>query len=661
MTTLLWQAVALAYCLVLPGFLFAQCRDRGKSLSPALLAEAFTFALLVVPMACFCAAWVLGTNIRPALVFGVASLFNVAGLARFLWIRRRAWQERRARATAIKPVPTPLILAVHEDSNANAALLRGGEILAAVAEERLTRVKFQGGFPSRAVAEVSRIAGAAIEDVDAVVAGNRLHFLPRLFGTAPIEGEHDLLGWRHKSYLTLQDWLRRHAAADRAVVALNRALLRRRFHRDVPLVDHHTAHAYSAYLTSPFGEALAVTVDHFGDGWSGRVFACRHGRCEPMWGTGALDSPGQFYGEIAQFLGIHVLNAGKVTGLAARGDWRPAYPVMERLFRLEDDDRRFVLWPLWRKSRGRGPCRDLARFSPAEVAAAAQKRLEDLLVAFVRRALRETGDRYLVLSGGVFANVLVNQRLWNLPEVEGLYVHPAMSDQGIAVGAALAHLADTVGLTPRPLPHVFLGPEYDEDQMGQALEAARLPYERCPDVDARVADLLVQGQVVGRFTGRMEYGPRALGHRSILFHTADRSVNDWLNARLDRSETMPFAPATLAEHAPVCYEDYGPGAAHTARFMTMTFRCTEAMRRASPAVVHLDGTARPQVVHEDTTPRLHRILRLVHEKTGVPSVLNTSFNLHGEPIVCRPEEAIRLFRERRVDALALGPFLLQHR
>ncbi len=556
---------------------------------------------------------------------------------------------------------TPLVLAVHEDSNANAALLRGGDIVAAVAEERLTRVKFQGGFPARAVAEVLRIAGVPLADVDAVVAGNRLHFLPRLFGTAPIEGEHDLLGLRHKAYLTLQDFLRRRAAAGRAVEALNRALLRRRFGREVPLVDHHTAHAYSAYLTSPFPEALAVSVDHFGDGLSGRVFACRAGRCAPMWGTGALDSPGQFYGEIAQLLGIHVLNAGKVTGLAARGDPRPAYPVMERLFRLEDDDRRFVLWPLWRKSRRRGPHRDLARFSPADVAAAAQKRLEDLLVAFVRRALRETGDRFLVLSGGVFANVLVNQRLWNLPEVEGVFIHPAMSDQGIAVGAALAHLAETVGLAPHPIPHVFLGPDCAEDEMGRALEDARLPYERCADVDARVADLVVRGKVVGRFTGRLEYGPRALGHRSILFHTGDPSVNDWLNARLDRSETMPFAPATLAESAPACYEDYAPGAAHTARFMTITFRCSEAMKRASPAVVHLDGTARPQVVHEDATPGLHRILRLVFEKTGVPSVLNTSFNRHGEPIVCRPDEAIRLFRDRRVDALALGPFLLEHR
>jgi carbamoyltransferase len=136
-------------------------------------------------------------------------------------------------------------------------------------------------------------------------------------------------------------------------------------------------------------------------------------------------------------------------------------------------------------------------------------------------------------------------------------------------------------------------------------------------------------------------------------------VNDWLNQRLQRSEFMPFAPATLVEHARACYEDYGEGIAHTARFMTITVRCTEAMRRKSPAVVHLDGTARPQVVHEEFSPGFHRILRRVYERTGVPSVVNTSFNLHGEPIVCTPDDALRSFQQGRLDALALGPFLVR--
>ena len=550
-----------------------------------------------------------------------------------------------------------VVLATHEDSNANAALIRDGRIVAAIAEERLTRRKFQGGYPSLAVEEVLRIAGVDREGVDSWVAGNRFHFLPRIFGLAPIEGEHDLFGIPHKTWLTLQARFRKEGPLARIAEALSRAGLRKRVHGSVPLVDHHTAHAYSAYLTSGFEEALAVSIDNMGDGYAARVFRCRSGRCQPLWGSNAVESPGQFYGEIAQFLGFHVLNAGKVTGLAAQGDPLPAYPLMEKLFSLEQDDTRFRLAPLWTKSRTRGLFKELSRFSREEVSAAAQKRLEDVVVAYVLRGLRETGDDHVVLAGGVFANVLLNQRLWNLPEVNGIFVHPAMTDQGIAAGAALAHVAGMEECKPHAIPHVYLGPEFSEESMGRELEGASIPYRRCDDIEQDVADRIVQGRVVGRFAGRMEYGPRALGHRSILCHTGDPSANDWLNARLDRSEFMPFAPATLAEHAVDCYEDYGPGVEHTARFMTITFRCTEAMKQASPAVVHRDGTARPQVVHRDTAPGFHRILKLVHEKTGVPSVINTSFNIHGEPIVCTPSDAIRLFGQGRIDTLAMGPFL----
>ncbi len=552
----------------------------------------------------------------------------------------------------------PLILAIHEDTNANAALLQGPEILAAVAEERLTRVKFQSGFPERAVAEVLRIAGKGIHEVDAVVAGNRFHFLPRLFGKAPIEGEHDLFGPLHKSWLSAQARFARRGPMSRGVEAFNSRMLRRKFGRPVPLVDHHTAHAYSAYLSSGFDEALAVSVDNMGDGFSARVFRCRNGRCEHLWSSNAVESPGQFYGEIAQFLGFHVLNAGKVTGLAAQGDPSKLYPVMERLFHLRKDDTDFQLAPLWTKWRTRGLFRELAGQSREDISAAAQKRLEDVLCAYVARALRETGDKHLVLAGGVFANVLVNQRLWHLPGVEGVWVHPAMSDQGIAVGAALGWLAQQTELHPRPIEHVYLGPDYSEAEIGDLLEVEKVQAERCQDIDARVAQLILEGKVVARVTGRMEYGPRALGHRSILYHTKDPSVNDWLNQRLDRSEFMPFAPATMAEHAADCYSDYGPGTAHTARYMTITFDCSEAMKRASPAVVHIDGTARPQVVHEEHDAGYHRIIALVNEASDTPSIVNTSYNVHGEPIACTPEDALRIFQRKAVDALALGPFLL---
>ncbi len=553
----------------------------------------------------------------------------------------------------------PLVLAIHEDTNANAALLRGTSILAAVAEERLTRSKFQAGHPRLAVAEVLRLAGFALSDVDAVVAGNRFHFLPRVMGSVAIDGEHDMFGPQHKAWLSLQSRFQKPGPLAHSLERLSKRMLRRRFGRDVPLVDHHTAHAYSAYLSSGFEEALAVSVDNMGDGYSTRVFRCRGGRCEPLWGSNAVDSPGEFYGEISQFLGFRILDAGKVTGLAARGDASKAYPLMEKLFKLRRDDTDFQLAPHWPKSKKRGAFKDLARFSREDVSAAAQQRLEDLLLAYVLRALRETGDVNLVLAGGVFANVCVNKKLWQRPEVQGLWVHPAMTDQGIAVGAALAWIAQEHGATPRAMPHAYLGTEITEEAIGTLLDERGISCERCEDIDARVAELLLEGKVVARVTGRMEYGPRALGHRSILHHTRDPRVNDWLNARLDRSEFMPFAPATMAEHAADCYRDYGPGIEHCARYMTIALDTTEAMQKASPAVVHIDGTARPQVVHADADPGYHRILALYHEATGIPSVLNTSYNVHGEPIACTPADALDIFQRKEVDCLALGPFLLE--
>ncbi|MFH1466636.1 MAG: carbamoyltransferase N-terminal domain-containing protein, partial [Pseudomonadota bacterium] len=362
-------------------------------------------------------------------------------------------------------VEAPLILALHEDTNANAALLRGQEVIAAVAEERLSREKYQAGFPARAVAGVLALGGVGLHDVDALVAGNRFHFLPRLpGGERLLGGEHDLLGPSHKAWLALQAHLPGEGPLARVAEGLSRRGLARRLGRVPVLVDHHSAHAWSAYLTSPFPEALAVSVDNMGDGFAARTFDAAGGRLRPLWSSAATASPGQFYGEISQLLGFHLLMAGKVTGLAARGDWRRAYGAMERLIGLRDGDTDFTLPPLWSKGRRRGALAELAAFSREDVAAAAQRRLEDVLVAYVRRGLRETGRRHLVLAGGVFANVLVNHRLWSLPEVEGLFVHPAMSDQGIAVGAALGWLAAQGQATPRPIPHVFLGPGYPEDE-----------------------------------------------------------------------------------------------------------------------------------------------------------------------------------------------------
>jgi carbamoyltransferase len=207
--------------------------------------------------------------------------------------------------------------------------------------------------------------------------------------------------------------------------------------------------------------------------------------------------------------------------------------------------------------------------------------------------------------------------------------------------------------------HVYLGPEFSDAEIGERLRAHGVEAVRHDDVETVVARLLADGAVVARFAGRMEYGPRALGHRSILAEPTDTTMMDWLNKRLCRTEFMPFAPIVLAEHARQCVRGLD-GAEDTARFMTMTFDCTEWMARYCPGVVHVDNTARPQLLSERDNPSAYRILKAYHELTGIPCLINTSFNMHEEPIVCSPDDAIRAFQLGRLDYLAIGHWIARH-
>ena len=233
-----------------------------------------------------------------------------------------------------------------------------------------------------------------------------------------------------------------------------------------------------------------------------------------------------------------------------------------------------------------------------------------------------------------------------------------MGDEGTGLGAALLAAHQQRPFAPFRLRNVYLGPEYTQDQMRAALEEAGLEYEEfTPErLDRRLGELLHEGLIIARYQGRMEFGPRALGNRSILYHAGDPSANDWLNRQLKRSEFMPFAPITLAEHGNDCYHGLA-GCEHAAEFMTITFDATESMRRQSPACVHVDGTARPQLVSEFSNRSIYWTLRHYHELSGNPTIINTSFNMHEEPIVCTPAEAVKAFQSANLDALAMGEFL----
>lgn len=570
-----------------------------------------------------------------------------------------------------------VVLGIIDSKPSSAAILQDGKILAAIAEERLCRMKLASGMPRAAIHEVLASAGLTAADVDRVAVAQKVSvFEPEpipwkgwfdddelktrgfdtLSGTmAPLFGRFPLAWQVHHQ-------LKRIRSRER--LQQIPAILRDSYGLSAPVTfyDHHYCHATTAYYTSGWSEALVVTLDGGGDALSGSVYVGRNGQLTKLADVDSFNSLGNFYSYVTELCGFKAeKHEGKITGLAALG--KPIYAdVLRRFIRYEDPGQIRYGVPMYHRSALRRLREQLpADFDPAHLAASVQLVLEEVGIAFIRYWLQRTRLSRIAVAGGVFANVKFNQRVHELEEVEQIFVHPAMDDGGLSVGSALAAQAEAPGFDAaqmiQRLANVYYGPGYDEREIERAVQEAGVPASYEPEIHRKVAEFLAQGRVVARFTGRMEYGPRALGHRSILYQTTDPTVNDWLNDHLRRTEFMPFAPATLVEHAHLYYEGIA-GAEDPARFMTITFSCTPRMKRESPGVVHVDGTARPQLIDGNTAPDFDRILRAYHELTGLPSLINTSFNMHEEPIVCSPDDALRSFQQGNLDYLAIGNWLV---
>ncbi|MDX1576830.1 MAG: carbamoyltransferase C-terminal domain-containing protein [Gemmatimonadota bacterium] len=573
------------------------------------------------------------------------------------------------------------MLGITTGVDSGAAVVEDGRVLAAVNEERLARSKLVEGFPRDSIRTVLRLTSTRPETLSAVLVGatdepfvDELEPFDGWFQRRP-EGITGVVKSLAGPLSRLRD---RFPFLERAYYALMEPSFRRRrrgvrriledeFGLSCPVrfVDHHFAHVASAYFTSGFEDALVVSVDGGGDGLSSLVYAAEEGRLQPLHRIPAYDSLGNWYAYVTHLCGFKAQkHEGKITGLAAHGE--PRY--LELLRELVDEqDGTFenraglVFLPAIRELESRLP----DGWRKEDLAASVQRLFEEALGRYVAHWRQACGARDVALAGGVFANVRVNQVVHELPGVDRIFVHPGMTDGGLGVGAALAACDAGVVDPPlarstSPLPDVFLGPGIEDDEADRALASAGLEPEPLETpIAERIAALLAEGYVVARAAGRMEYGPRALGNRSILYQPTDPSVNDWLNRKLDRTEFMPFAPAVLHEMRERCFEDV-EGAEHAAEFMTVTFDCTPWMRRHMPGVVHVDGTARPQLVRRDRNPGLHEILLRFHERTGLPGIVNTSFNRHEEPIVCTAEDAVRAFLEGGLDYLALGGRLVRH-
>lgn len=571
------------------------------------------------------------------------------------------------------------ILGLSDGMTGGVALFEDGKIRYAIHEERLIRAKMATGFPRQSIDKMLEDTKTKPEEISAIAIATLNEFFRDdaiaydgwlMREQAPMKemllslssGVNQVLGTSpimQQSYYKLKSWLgksRRQAITQR---------LREEWGFTCPIqfIEHHLAHACSAYFTSGLRNATVITLDGAGDNTSSRIYAVSDGKFRALGAVNSFDSLGNYYAYVTHLCGFKAQkHEGKITGLAAYG--KPIYVDRLRQFITYESGTTVNKGQVFYWAAVKALEKALPPSSKREdLASSMQQVLEEVGCAYINHWIAQTGYGDLALAGGVFANVKFNQAIHELDSVRSVFIHPGMGDEGLAVGAAfaLAMKLGSVGqvLSSEPLTDVYWGPEYSDREITDAIAQAGLQVDHVPDIERRVAELLSTGAVVARCHGRMEYGPRALGNRSILYQPTDASVNDWLNKRLKRTEFMPFAPVTLAEFADQCYENLD-GARYPAQFMTITFNCTDWMKKHCPAVVHIDGTARPQLIYHDSNPSYYRILNEYYKITGLPSLINTSFNMHEEPIVCTPRDAIRGFIQGKLDYLALGNYVLKH-
>jgi carbamoyltransferase len=576
-----------------------------------------------------------------------------------------------------------------------AALLREGELIAAAQEERFSRRKHDHVFPARAVEFCLRRAAISGRDLDYVVFYEKplLKFeriLLSILASYPRSWkvfQQAMIGWMSEKL-----WIRS-VLSEKLQVPKARVLF----------VEHHRSHAASALFCSPFTDAAVISVDGVGEWTTVAV-----GRGNADWGGSrnelVLDheirfphSLGLLYSAFTAFLGFEV-NDGeyKVMGMAPYGKPRYVDRVQklinvnrdgaftlnmeyfsyqysdskmfngnfERLFGApRDPDDEFVT-PLTHP--GVDPSKEAVRRSQyyADVAASIQVVLEDVMLAMARDLQARTGLRNLCMAGGVALNSVVNGRILRETPFEGLYVQPAAGDAGGALGAAL-YAWHVMLQKPRTfaMKHCFWGARYPEGEIRQCLEQSGLSFQQYDDDDAlldRTVASLESGKVVGWFQDGFEWGPRALGNRSILADPRRADMKEIVNTKIKfREPFRPFAPAVLAERVGEYFEGPGLDQSYAAEFMLLVAQVRENKRAVIPAVTHVDGSSRLQVVRRETNPRYYGLIERFARATGVPILLNTSFNLRGEPIVASPADALKTFAASGIDLLVMDRFAAQ--
>lgn len=544
--------------------------------------------------------------------------------------------------------------------DSSACLVRDGELLFAVAEERISRVKHDAGFPHRAIRACLEFAGLKASQLDEVcfgwqTAGPTYRHDLKCYATGrmPLNYLNGLNSTRH--FLSM--W-HQGGGAKRFAQHFGPAKARMRF------VDHHLAHAISAYAYSGFDDAAVVVMDGRGAWEATSIWQGRDGRLDHVLTIPFPDSIGHFYSEFTEYLGFQRnSDEWKVMGLAPYGkpgaDLSAFIDLQAEPYRVSTRHLMSNGLPFAEMTRRFGSPRvpeSRIEERHKDVAYAVQDACETAMMRVAHLAAKKTGSKNLCLAGGVALNSKANGKIAASGMFAQLFVQPAASDDGVALGAALAPYMHNGGKLPnRAMRHAYFGPAFDDAAIEAALRTYKIRCSRVEDPAAAAAERLADGKILGWFQGRMEFGPRALGNRSILADPRDPEMNAKVNNAVKfREWWRPFAPSLKKEAAGEYLES-----ATDSPFMILTAQVKREKRSVIPAVTHVDGSARPQTVEKEINPLYWRLIDEFGKRTGVPVVMNTSFNLRGEAIVHTPTDAIRTFYSSGMDALVIGSFVVE--
>lgn len=578
------------------------------------------------------------------------------------------------------------ILGLQIAHSSTAALIKDEKIIGAISEERLTRKKCHFGFPILSIKKLLEIGKINGEDISIVtiaskeldVSNKKIH--SEIFKYA-LGKEYEKIASKTKYNIS---------------ETIKLILKNLNINSEFKFYEHHLAHSASAYYTCEFSDPLIITSDGHGDGYCNTANIIENNSIKRIDAVHKFYSAGRFYSFITVIEGFKPLrHEGKITGLAAYGDssklinkfrYFLKYNIKTNKFSskfIEDCERKKILLKSttavkyllgkvnnlsWIDQYYIAELKKITKgYSKEDIAAAAQLLIEEVTIDYVKYWLSKTKKKNVILAGGLFANVKLNQYIHEISDVENIYIHPGMGDEGLALGSAYLALKEKKeNIQRKNLENVYFSEEFNEKNIEKILNepenTKKYQYEKLssPKLAKIVASYIEQGKIIGLFTKKMEYGPRALGARTVMADPRDKSINDWLNKRFKRTEFMPFAPVVMEEYANLVFENI-KGAEYTAEFMTITFDVKPEWTKKISAVSHVDNTARPQILKKKTNPLYYSIINEYYKITGIPLTINTSFNMHEEPIIDSPKTALRALDTGAIDYIVMENYIVKNK